>query len=312
MESEKMSKTKKHQHYVPRMYYSNFYANENNEKTHSVSGCLTCYRANSKTIFNGKANSIASKKFLYEYDTKNKTNEIENRFDDNVETPLAPILRQIIKKCYMGCGKVLLTNDELSTIHKFMAIQLFRMPEVFPSMTLLIKKLIFEQKNIEVPDTEEVNSALTGLFLQNISEPNSDFIKNGENMFFENYYTVFLKAKDFHFFTSECPVMLTTIDETLIDKTFVDYDIHMPLNKDFCVVLFPKKTTREIENGIIIEIDSDAVDDLILALLSASDIVVSDGISNEMIKKIDEIYPRALENRNKVIKQQKIAKKNLL
>ena len=28
--------------------------------------------------FNGKANSIASKKFLYEYDTKNKTNEIEN------------------------------------------------------------------------------------------------------------------------------------------------------------------------------------------------------------------------------------------
>ena len=106
--------------------------------------------------------------------------------------------------------------------------------------------------------------------------------------------------------------MLTTVDETLIDKTFVDYDIHMPLNKDFCVVLFPKKTTREIENGIIIEIDSDAVDDLILALLSASDVVVSDGISNEMIKKIDEIYPRALENRNKVIEQQEIAKKNLL
>ena len=74
-----MKKTRK-EHYVPVMYYKNFYSKEDNFETNSVKGLLACYYVGSSMPFNDNGRNIAHKRNLYEYSNDEKfVNDVEKK-----------------------------------------------------------------------------------------------------------------------------------------------------------------------------------------------------------------------------------------
>lgn len=302
-----VSDRKERQHFVPVMYYRNFYSQIDDIENNAKKGLIACYRMPEQNLFHDKGKNIGCKRLLYEYSKdEEKVNEIENRFYQNIEVPSGPLLRKIISETNKHDNVVAtLSKEDLHQLHAFMIVQMFRHPLIIPDMINLIKTIVEQQNKNTIPDEykKEYDDMIKGEFLKSISDTNTEFIRNGTRDFYEKYYTVILHSNGFNFFTSEVPIILTFSSEPTGNTIFFDLDIHMPINKDLCIALFPKHTTPKIQNWQIVEVDKNFYEDLLLASLSVSNIVVSNSFSAETIEIINTLYPKAKREKDEFVKK---------
>lgn len=324
------SNLKKRQHYVPKMYLKAFFSEVDDESIRARQGQLSCYRAPEKRHFFDKGHNICWEKLLYEYSTDgNMLNIIENSFNKNVEMPMSYKLRKMIRKLDVAeIGDIVLTEDEIHYLHKYINIQLLRNPETMSKTLKFILELARELAEDEKETIDKKEALLQ------VSDLESELSKNIEKIFFDNFDTVILKSENFGFFTSNVPVIVINLDSASKAYNIFSSVIFMPINKDYCIKLSPRRMTdlderlltglsleylelnheesikeierqfaemkKDIKDGQLRKVEDDTLQyTLLMFNLCVADVIVADHMSDDFINRINFLYPIALENRRK-------------
>ena len=106
--------------------------------------------------------------------------------------------------------------------------------------------------------------------------------------------------------------MLTTDNTDISSLSFYDYDIMMPISPELCVALFSKKVcdNDKLDRTMLL-IEKEYEDDFLKAMMSSSDMLISNKMSENTKQKIDSIYPTVLKNREMIKEEQEKAREKL-
>lgn len=296
-----MQKTQK-EHYVPVMYYRNFYAKEDNVETNSLKDLLTCYYVGSNKPFNDNGRNIAHKRNLYEYSNDEKfVNDIENKFSSNVERPMKSKFDELLRKSYEINKSYELDKENAYDFCLYISTQMFRHPKTMPFMFQLLLNVASRESGLEFKHTQENLNEAKRILMTEISNLHSEWNTKTADLILNKHKVLIIKSEKIHFFTSDMPIFMNAEVENYNQVTFDKIDFYFPLNPDFCMAIISENTMilSEEENDEDVTIDTLTRALLGLALLS-SNLIVSDGLTDEFINTINEAYVGILKEKEKI------------
>lgn len=285
-------KPTKRQHYVPQMYLKNFRATETDKSVRMKENMLSCYLINHDKCFNTVESKICQEENLYEFDMQNSLNYIEERFKENVEDLIAPLIRDTIKKCDNSKnGDMILSNEDIELYSRYMIIQILRHPEMIKLLNPeLLRKV--NESSIEI----ENNKIIKGALLYSMSDLESIQLENIFLNCIKSHTFVILKSKGFSFFTSDKAVLFNYIGiidkEKWICNNFIDYsDLLLPLSPKYCLVALNRVEEHDSSiNGSFIEDYILEFEDFLKIIAQNTKIIISDKITDETILFIKKYF----------------------
>lgn len=120
-----MKKPTKKNHFVPETYQKGFWDSEKNDERKSIG--LLNLKVGAISYSNPSGQMFERK--LYWPDSKSESKEIYENLFNKIETPITPILRMLQD------GDFNLTEDNLQDIHKYIIMQMLRIPTSLKSLT---------------------------------------------------------------------------------------------------------------------------------------------------------------------------------
>lgn len=287
----------KRQHYVPQMYLKNFRAKETDLSVRMKENMLSCYLIHKEKCFNTVESKICQEKNLYEFDTQNSLNYIEERFKENVEDLIAPLIKETIDKCKISQnGDLILLKEDIELYGKYIIIQLLRLPQMinifYPELLRKVK-----ERNIDVEDEKVVRGAL----LYTMSDLNSSQLDEIFKKCIESHTFIVLKNNDFSFFTTDRAILFNYIGSInqancTCDDFIVYSDLLLPLSPQHCLMALNNIEDQDyLPNGSFIECKDINIEHLLMLIPWDAKIIISDKITDSMIDFIQSYFTKNLQ-----------------
>lgn len=226
---------------------------------------------------------------------------LKKKFSSNVEKPMKPKFDELIKNSYEINKSYELDKENAYDFCLYISTQMFRHPKTMPFMFQLLLNVASRESSLELKHTQENLNEAKRILMTEISDLHSEWNTKTADLILNKHKVLIIKSEKIHFFASDMPIFMNAEVENYNQVTFDKIDFYFPLNPDFCMAIISENTMilLEEENDESVTIDTLTKALLGLALLS-SNLIVSDGLTNEFINTINEVYVSILKEKEKI------------